>query len=43
MEVWKDEEAIKLHNASEHFQKFVGTFGGLVSSDPVIEQTVLLN
>lgn len=43
MEVWKDEEAIKLHNASEHFQKFVGAFGGLVSSDPVIEQTVLLN
>ncbi len=42
VEVWKDDEAINIHNASEHFQKFVGEFGDLVSSDPVIEQTVMV-
>lgn len=43
VEVWKDEEAINTHNASEHFQKFVKSFGSLVSADPVIEQTVLVD
>lgn len=42
VEVWKDDEAINIHNASKHFQKFVGEFGDLVSSDPVIEQTVMV-
>ncbi len=42
VEVWNDDEAINTHNASEHFQKFVGAFGDLVSSAPVIEQTVMV-
>jgi len=42
VEVWKDEEAVKAHNASAHFQKFVSEFGSLVSADPVIEQTVMV-
>ena len=43
VEVWKDEEAINTHNASKHFQKFLGAFGQLVSADPVIEQTVIVD
>lgn len=43
VEVWKDEKAIDDHNASEHFRKFLGAFGSHVSSDPVIEQTVLVD
>lgn len=43
VEVWKDENAIETHNASEHFQKFAGAFGALVSADPVIEQAVMVN
>lgn len=42
VEVWKDDEAIDTHNASAHFQKFVGEFGDLVSTPPVIEQTVMV-
>ena len=42
VEVWKDDEAINTHNASEHFQKFVRAFGDLISSAPVIEQTVMV-
>lgn len=40
VEVWKDEEAINTHNASEHFQAFVGAFGSMAADAPVIEQTV---
>ena len=43
VEVWKDEQAIDTHNASAHFTKFVKEFGALVSSDPVIEQTVMVD
>ena len=42
VEVWKDDEAINAHNASKHFKKYVGAFGNLVSSDPVIEQTLMV-
>ena len=38
VENWKDAQAIEQHNASEHFQKFAGTFSPLVSEPPVIEQ-----
>ncbi len=34
---------ICIHNASAHFQKFVGEFGDLVSAAPVIEQTVMVD
>lgn len=40
VEVWKDDEAIETHNASEHFQKFVGAFMPMLAKAPVIEQTV---
>ena len=43
VEVWKDDEAIATHNASAHFQKFVGEFGDRVSAAPVIEQTVMVD
>lgn len=40
VEVWKDEEAITIHNASAHFQKFAGAFMPMLAKDPVIEQAV---
>lgn len=40
VEVWKDEAAIAMHNASAHFQAFAGAFMPLLAKDPVIEQTV---
>lgn len=43
VEVWKDEEAINTHNASAHFQKFVSEFGTLVTNNPIIEQTIMVN
>lgn len=40
VEVWKDEEAIELHNASAHFQKFAGAFMPMLAKEPMIEQAV---
>ena len=40
VEVWKDEEAIAVHNASEHFRAFAGAFMPYLAKPPVIEQAV---
>lgn len=40
VEVWKDEDAIKAHNASTHFQKFASAFMPMLDKAPVIEQVV---
>ena len=40
IEVWKNEDAILTHNASEHFQRFAGAFMPLLAKAPVIEQVV---
>ena len=40
VENWKDDNAIQLHNASEHFMKFAGAFMPLVTEAPIIAQTI---
>jgi len=37
IEIWEDEEAIELHNKSEHFQKIVPKLGKLVDGEKEVK------
>ena len=37
MEIWKDEEAIKKHNASEHFTGIFPKLAALAKEDPAVD------
>ena len=37
IENWKDEEAIKFHNSTPHFQKFSAAFAPMLAGNPSVE------